>query len=322
LARPETELVTYAKARQVTTIILPGYNADGAALVPVLYPALVSSNVIAYQLPRWGFDQQAVVKRIVGALGNTKLVVYAESAGALDVAAMLRTFPELHVDHLILNAGMSSWRDIAPGAPLILSRIIQAGIVPTWLLQWNQRKSVVNSPTWDLGIDERAAIFAEHTSLGVTASQARGEVRRIFSTRPVQDDEFTGRVLALTYMGSTNGCNLLADRDPFVRLAQACLRWERATRLDATIVLPPTWAGLHTPTPEKPGPVIQVLSRAIGNLLNLPVRPALPTSSRGAAGQVLIPQLLTQKAGSLPAFCVSKTALKCVSNCTTKLFKA
>lgn len=262
----DVEILHSSTGKRVVTLILPGFNQDGAALLPVLAPALAASDTISYRLPRWGFDQAMLVTKLAEVIHDHRhLVVYAESAGALDLAALLRVCPELHVPHLILNAGMGGWQDANAGRALLLSRFIPGGAVPTGLLQAQQRKAVASSPTMDNGANAQAARHAEDNSLQITGRQVIGEFRRIATTPTISAGEFRGRIHELTYMGAPAGARQgLAERDPFVRLTQACARWDEATGLRAKVITPDTWVGLHTPTPEKPQAVINAVRAAIG----------------------------------------------------------
>lgn len=265
-------MVTLPKARvralharnghDIVTAMLPGFNQDGAALLSVLTSGLSETDTLAYELPRWGFDQPQLVREFAPINDYERVIVYVESAGALDLAELLRAYPDLVVDHLVMNAGVSGWSDLNAGKALMATRFVPGWILPTPLLRANQRKAVANSPALDPGTDEAAARAAEQNSTRITGRQVIGELRRMVNTPPAQAGEFIGRVRRLTYMGAPED-GKLAVHDPFVQLRQARDGWELATALTAEVITPPTWAGLHTPTPEKPGPVITALRRAI-----------------------------------------------------------
>ena len=258
--------ILHRQARnRVLTLILPGFNQDGAALLQVLAAGLAHSDTLTYRLPRWGFDQQMLVAGLTAVQRHPKVVVYAESAGALDLAAALRAYPEFRITRLILNAGMGSWEDANAATLIRLSRHIPGVVMPTPLLRVMQRKAVANSPRLDDGVDHRAARQAQHNSLNITGPQVVGEFRRMATTPPIRPGEFRGRIDGLTYLGAPDRSGQrLAENGPLVRLRQAHARWlEAAGTRTSRVITPRTWAGLHTPTPEKSGPVIKALTVAI-----------------------------------------------------------
>jgi len=254
----------------IVTLILPGFNQDGEVLRDILAPGLAGSDIICYRLPRWGFDQQALIEAVNDVRSYRHVAVYAESAGALDAAALLRAYPELIVDQLILNGGMGSWEDANAGRLLQLSRIVPGWLLPNALLRSNQRKAVANSPALDPGVDKVLVRRAEQNSIGLTGRQVIGEMRRMVQTLPIRDREFAGRVGNVVYIGAPGEHNELAESDTLVKLRRACDRWFRAVDFQGTIVLPPTWTEghmrLHAP-PEKPGLVIHELRLAINRSL-------------------------------------------------------
>jgi pimeloyl-ACP methyl ester carboxylesterase len=247
----------------VVTVVLPGFNQDGAVLLPVLAPGTLGSDMLSYELPRWGFDQPDVVRKLSAITDYRRVIVYAESAGALDLAELLRAYPDLVIDHLVLNAGVSGWRDLNAGAWLKITKFVPGWIVPTAVLRANQRKAVANSPAFDPDVNQTTGRAAQQNSLNISGRQVIAELRRMVNTPSARAEELTGRVRHLTYMGAPDEGSELAERDPFVKLRQARDGWETAVSLEAKLITPPSWTGLHTPTPEKPGPIIATLRHAI-----------------------------------------------------------
>jgi hypothetical protein len=78
------------------------------------------------------------------------------------------------------------------------------------------------------------------------------------TTPTIQPGEFAGRIGTLLYIGAPNG-RQLAERDPLVKLRQARARWSKAVGKEAGVILPEGWEGLHTPTPERPKTILEVL---------------------------------------------------------------
>jgi hypothetical protein len=79
------EIIHVRRKSKKVVVILPGFNQDGEALIKVLAPALAQTDILTYRLPRWGFDQAALVRElpIATATGYNHVIVYAESAGRL-----------------------------------------------------------------------------------------------------------------------------------------------------------------------------------------------------------------------------------------------
>ncbi|MGD8373240.1 MAG: hypothetical protein PVI21_00050 [Candidatus Woesebacteria bacterium] len=249
-------------------VILPGFNQDGICLADVLAPALATCDVLTYELPRWGFDQQQLVERLSKAIQSKqyrKIIVYAESAGGLDLAALLRHQTSLHIDHAIFNAAMSCNEDAVAIKWIRAALKLPNWLPVTWALRLSQRKAVNNSPTIETS-RVNAAMAAESNSTSITFKQVLGEFDRIANTPRLGVRELKDRIGNLTYMGaphSIDDCRRMSVADSFVYLRQAASAWKAATQLTVRRINPPSWHGLHCPTPEKPGPVIAEILRAL-----------------------------------------------------------
>ena len=251
----------------VATVILPGFKQDGFLLEEVLQPGLLGSDVLTYRRPEWGFDQRLLI-RSLGAVNDYRhVVVYAESSGGLDAAAMLRAYPRLIINQLVLNGGMGSREDANAVRLIRFGRHVPGWAIPPSTVKAWQHKAITFTPKSDPGADEELARRAELNALGPTGRLIIGELRRMAATPPVQPREFAGRVGWITYIGAPGWGQELAESDPLVKLRLACDRWLRAVNSQGTIVTPPTWEGLHAPTPQKPGPVIAELRGAINRAL-------------------------------------------------------
>lgn len=262
-SKPIVEIVRRPGAPGALIVILPGYNQDGNALVRVLGPALRRRGVVlSYKLPRGIFDADRIVDALYSEIRRTdpaRLEFYVESAGALDLARLLRRHPDIRILRLTINAGMSSWRSANGGRFLHLTRPLAGGPILTTILRGAQRSAVANSPRRESGIDSEVTTFAEQNSLNITGSQAISEFWRMITTAAIQPGEFAGRIDEVRYLHAP----LVDGADDMVHAAQASADWNLAvgpnTRFYDVIV--GAWGrGMHVPTPERPSPVIHAIT--------------------------------------------------------------
>jgi pimeloyl-ACP methyl ester carboxylesterase len=241
----------------------PGYNGNGEALVQTLGPALRHlGDVLSFRPPRGGFDRRRInqtIHQVFIQRNPEQIIGYGESLGGMLAVDLLDEFPEVHLHELVFNATPDSRSSVAGGPFLPMFRFLHGGPISTMLLRAKQRQDVAHSPELEPEVNPAVAHAAEQDSIpNLTAPTAFGQLRYISSFYPGTAGQFAGRVKRVTFLHAPG------DRDAFINNTQSMAAW-RTVFGDTPFqdVTADNWQpGMHTPTPERPSPVIEALTKA------------------------------------------------------------
>ena len=248
--------------RDCLTVVIPGYNGNGSALLGVLRPKLLDQcRLLTFRPTYGGYSERQIALALysqIRYIGASRLNIYAESQGARVVVEMLRMYPQLSTHELILNAGLADGNDLhVPRSVLrVLTHVLLGGPISTAILRWKQHRDVRNSPQLAPDADPAAAKRAEQESLLVTGPMAFAQLRAIADADPLPSGSLAGRIGRVVYLYGAN--------DPLVDTSRAIASWRAAIGPDTPLRLVRVagWTGLHCPTPEIPDPVIWALTQA------------------------------------------------------------
>ena len=262
-------LYTYDKYDQHQTWVFPGFNGVGHKLVDVISGnatkmSLPVRGLVSFRPPYEGYDEQAIADAFYRWWKThrnvAKLNVYAESQGALIVIRLLKQHPDIYIDELILNAGITCSEEVlAPTLALGTVGALPGGPISTALARWKQRHDVRNSPQLTPGIDAQAARAAEQESANLTSQMVLGQMWAIAQADKPQPDSLAGRIGRVTYLHAPG------QQDAFVKTAEAANNWRAAVGVQTPFEereVPDFAPNLHTPTPEHPRPVVGAISTA------------------------------------------------------------
>lgn len=265
----EVELYTYENRDPHQTLVIPGFNGVGHKLVDVIERngsnmSLPVHGLVSFRPPYEGYDERAIADAFYewwkAHEGVTKLNAYAESQGALIVIRLLLRHPDVRIDELILNAGITCNEDVlAPTPALTAVGALPGGPISTALARWKQSGDVRKSPQLAPGTDEETARAAERESAKLTTQMAFGQMWAIARAQKPQPNALAGRIGRVTYLRAPS------SPDAFVRTTQAAANWRELVGPNTPfeeVEVPDFAPNLHTPTPEHPRPVVDAISKA------------------------------------------------------------
>lgn len=243
-------------------LLFHGYNGSGKSLVAILKPHLEPyGTVTAFESSRDGYNTTQVIraaKQVIDTHRPDELILYGESFGGMVVTDLLRAYPNLRADRIVFNATPSQASNIKRGGNLLTLfnlPVLHGGPLSTWALQWIQRRDLQDTPSPEIGANERARQQAYEAMGRITAPTVFDEIRYMAGFRSPQSGEFTDRVAAVRYMHAPGSSDVL------IKTSASSVVFKKAfPNSDFQDITVASWdPGIHTPTPERPQAIAEQL---------------------------------------------------------------
>jgi hypothetical protein len=252
-------------------IVIPGYNGNGRSITRSLRAAgLSNTDIVSFCPPYWGYDSPAVSlalaqeinhwKNVNQRTHNDNLVVnaYVESLGGQQLVEMLRAFRDIHIHRVVMGAVPFGWRNTSFGSFIQVARVLYGGPILTQALRLWHRIELRNAPS-AIQVSPLVVNDAHKASMRLTAMMLMDQLRLLINYTPPRRGELDNRIDQVIYLCGPD------HADPLVQTTVSAGLWAATfggTRVQFIVTRTGAWTGLHAPSTERPGPVVEALMAA------------------------------------------------------------